>query len=97
MKRTITLLLTILTLNSLSQSINVQLDTTQTLQNSDAGSVAYADIDLDGDYDLLITGTAPSQVTNSTIYKNDGNGNFTALTQPVIVNVAGGAAEFGDG
>lgn len=96
MKRTITLLLTILTLNSFSQSINVQLDTTQTLQNSDAGSVAYADIDLDGDYDLLITGTAPSQVTNSTIYKNDGNGNFTALTQPVIVNVAGGAAEFGD-
>jgi len=95
MKRTITLLLTVLTLNSFSQSITVELDTTQTLQDSDAGSVAYADIDLDGDNDLLITGTGPTGVT-STLYENDGSGNFTAVSQPAIVNVYNGAAEFAD-
>lgn len=95
MKRTITLLLTVLTLNSFSQSITVKLDTTQTLQDSDAGSVAYADIDLDGDNDLLITGTGPTGVT-STLYENDGSGNFTAVSQPAIVNVYNGAAEFAD-
>lgn len=96
MKRTITLLLTILTLNSFSQSINVQLDTTQTLQDSDAGSVAYADVDLDGDNDLLITGFSSSQGVSTTLYENDGSGNFTAMSQPAIVNVYTGAAEFAD-
>ena len=96
MKRTITLLLTILTLNSFSQSINVQLDTTQTLQDSDAGSVAYADVDLDGDNDLLITGFSSSQGVSTTLYENDGSGNFTAMSQPAIVNVYAGAAEFAD-
>jgi hypothetical protein len=96
MKRTITLLLTILTLNSFSQSINVQLDTTQTLQDSDAGSVAYADVDLDGDNDLLIAGFSSSQGISTTLYENDGSGNFTAMSQPAIVNVYAGAAEFAD-
>ena len=95
MKRTITLLLMAFTMNSYSQSINVQLDTTQTLQNSDAGNVAYADIDNDGDNDLLITGNGPGGVT-STLYENDGNGNFTAMSQPAIVQVFRGASEFAD-
>lgn len=96
MKRTITLLLMVLTLNSLSQSINVQLDTTQTLQDSDVGSMAYADVDLDGDNDLLITGFSSSQGVSTTLYENDGSGNFTAMSQPAIVNVYAGAAEFAD-
>jgi hypothetical protein len=96
MKRTITILLTVFTLTSYSQSISIQLDTTQILQDSDAGSVAYADIDMDGDYDLLITGTSSAQGYTSTLYENDGNGNFTTISQSVILNVAGGAAEFGD-
>jgi len=75
-----------------SQSISVALDTTQTLQNSDAGSVASADIDLDGDYDLIVTGS-PGMTT---LYENDGNGNFTATLQPAIENVFSGAAEFAD-
>ena len=96
MKRTFTLLLTVLTLNSFSQSINVQLDTTQTLQDSDVGSVAYADIDQDGDNDLLITGFSSSQGVSTTLYENDGSGNFTAMAQPALVNVYTGAAEFAD-
>lgn len=96
MKRTFTLLLTILTLNSFSQSINVQLDTSQTLQDSDVGSVAYADIDQDGDNDLLITGFSSSQGVSTTLYENDGSGNFTAMAQAALVNVYVGAAEFAD-
>ena len=96
MKRTITILLTVFTLNSYSQSINVQLDTSQILQDSDAGSVDYADIDLDGDNDLLITGTAPTSAVLSTLYQNDGNGNFTAMSQPDIVNIYVSATEFAD-
>lgn len=96
MKRTFTLLLTILTLNSFSQSINVQLDTSQTLQDSDVGSVAYADIDQDGDNDLLITGFSSSQGVSTTLYENDGSGNFTAMAQAALVNVYAGAAEFAD-
>lgn len=96
MKRTITLLLTAFTLNSYSQSINVELDTTQVLQDSDVGSVAYADIDLDGDNDLLITGNGPTTGVTATLYENDGSGNFTATSQPNIVNVYAGAAKFAD-
>ena len=96
MKRTITLLMTVFALNGFSQSITVELDTNQTLQDSDAGSVAYADIDLDGDNDLLITGNGPTTGVTSTLYENDGSGNFTAVSQPAIVNVYIGAAEFAD-
>lgn len=74
------------------QSITVALDTTQALQNSDAGVVAAADIDLDGDQDLVITGSPGV----TTFYENDGSGNFTPLSQPAIVNVYAGAAEFAD-
>jgi hypothetical protein len=96
MKRTITLIVTVFAFNSYSQSINVQLDTTQTLQDADVGSVAHADIDMDGDYDLLITGNGPTTGISSTLYENDGNANFIAITQSVIVNVYDGAAEFAD-
>ena len=88
--------MTVFVLNGFSQSITVELDTNQTLQDSDAGSVAYADIDLDGDNDLLITGNGPTTGVTSTLYENDGSGNFTAVSQPAIVNVYNGAAEFAD-
>ena len=93
MKNIITVLILLLAINGYNQSIIVELDTTQTLQNSDAGAVACADIDLDGDIDLLITGTSP---VTSTLYENDGNGQFTAISQPAIVNVYTGASEFAD-
>jgi hypothetical protein len=96
MKRTITLLMTVFALNGFSQSIIVELDTTQAVQDSDVGSVAYVEINLDGDNDLLITGNGPTTVITSTLHENDGSGNFTAVSQPAIVNVYAGAAEFAD-
>jgi hypothetical protein len=97
MKRTIITLTTLfLTFSGFSQTINFVLDTTQILQNSDAGNVTATDVDLDGDMDLIITGTDPSTGVLTTLYKNDGLGNFTAIPQPAIVNVHAGAAKFAD-
>ncbi|MFM1874799.1 MAG: hypothetical protein RL266_536, partial [Bacteroidota bacterium] len=94
MKTTITILaVCLLAVSGFSQTINFERDTIQVLQNSDAGNVASADVDLDGDTDLLITGTSP---VTTTLYLNDGFGNFTSNSQPAIVNVYSGATEFAD-
>lgn len=92
LKSLLILLITLATSSVYSQSIQMERDTLQTLQDSDAGSVAAADIDQDGDQDLVITGSPGV----ATLYKNDGFGNFTAMTQPAIVNVYSGAAKFAD-
>jgi hypothetical protein len=92
MKKTFTMMTTFIALTVSSQSISFERDTTQTLQNADASSIAYADIDLDGDNDLLITGSPGV----TTLYQNDGNGNFTAMPQPDIVHVYDGAVKFVD-
>lgn len=87
-----TISLSLLVLIGNSQTIGFNRDSVQVLQNSDAGVVAFADIDDDGDHDLLITGSPGI----TTVYKNDGSGNFTAMSQPDIINVYVGAAAFSD-
>ncbi|MBC8310715.1 MAG: VCBS repeat-containing protein [Candidatus Marinimicrobia bacterium] len=65
----------------LAQSIDLQEDTTyNNLYDSRQGSCAMADIDNDGDFDLIITG-ADGQLSNrkTTLYTNDGEGNFTEV------------------
>ena len=56
MKNTLTLLMLLFALNSYSQSINFEEDTTANLFDSREGSCSMADIDKDGDLDLLVTG-----------------------------------------
>jgi hypothetical protein len=63
------------------------------LQDSDVGSIATADVDLDGDQDLFITGNPPIK---SSLYLNDGNGNFTESVQLAIIDVYSGYSEFAD-
>ncbi len=59
----------------------------------DLGSIAIADIDGDNDQDVLITGIDNSNMFNSKLYTNDGNGNFTGLQSlPVGGGVLGSAA-----
>ena len=70
-------------LATIAQSINLQEDTTvNNLYDSRQGSCAMADIDNDGDLDLIITG-ADAQLTNrkTTLYTNDGMGNFTEVIE----------------
>lgn len=63
-------------------------------QDADVGAMAFADIDNDGDQDLLITGKGGPIKTS--LYQNDGNGNFTELTGTPFLNVFGGTVEFED-
>lgn len=46
-----------------------------------AGSIDHSDIDNDGDQDVLITGIDPTiHASRTTLYENDGSGNFTIIT-----------------
>ena len=86
-------------LATIAQSINLQEDTTvNNLYDSRQGSCAMADIDNDGDLDLIITG-ADAQLTNrkTTLYTNDGMGNFTEVIGTGLSNWSeGGKIAFAD-
>ena len=84
---------------SIAQNINLQEDTTvNNLYDSRQGSCAMADIDNDGDLDLIITG-ANAQLADrkTTLYSNDGLGIFTEITDTGLSNdTEGGDIEFAD-
>ena len=69
-------------LTTIAQSIDLEEDTTTNLYDSRHGACAMADIDNDGDLDLIITGK-DGNLTNdrTTLYSNDGLGNFTEINQ----------------
>ncbi len=58
-------------------------------------SIAFADIDADGDKDVLITGKASSGRI-SKLYSNDGNGNFTLVTGTIFEGVDKSSIAFAD-
>lgn len=60
------------------------------------GSVAFADIDNDGDQDLLITGRSIPEQGITILYLNDGNGNFTQVTGTPFENVEYSSIAFAD-
>lgn len=85
----------IILLNSftIAQNINVSLSApTAPFQDADIGAMDFGDIDNDGDQDLIITGKGGPIAT--TLYLNDGTGNFTAATGTPFINVYGGTVEF---
>jgi len=88
-----------LSVSGFAQNINFQEDTTaNNLYDSRQGSCAIADIDNDGDLDLIITG-ADAGLANrkTTLYSNDGQGNFTEITDTGLSNnTEGGDIEFAD-
>ena len=59
-------------------------------------SVAFADIDGDNDQDVLITGQDNTLTSNTKIYSNDGNGNFTVIAGDPFVDVDDGGIAFLD-
>ena len=76
-----------------AQNIEMELlDPQPFLQGSDTGDMEFADLDGDGDMDLISTGsgnmsdgTTHSALT--TLYFNDGVGNFTAVNNHGIENI----------
>jgi len=75
-----------------AQTIN--LEETTIFQDADLGSLAFADIDQDGDQDLLISGKGGPVKTS--LHLNDGSGNFTEAMGTPLVNVYGGTVVFLD-
>jgi hypothetical protein len=72
----------------------VFVDTHAPFQDVNSAGAVWFDYDNDGDLDLVLTGAAPGDVPFSTIYRNDGNGQFTdihpALDQLMVSAVAVG-------
>ncbi|MGB6268835.1 MAG: VCBS repeat-containing protein, partial [Olleya sp.] len=78
-----------------AQTIDVSLFVPATpFQDADVGAMAFADIDNDGDQDLLISGKGGPIKT--TLYINDGIGNYTEATGTPFVNVYDGTVGFAD-
>lgn len=77
-----------------SQSINFQQDTAQTFQDADVGAMEFADVDNDGDKDVLITGKGGPILT--TLFLNDGSGNFSPSTSNTFQDVYDGDVIFFD-
>lgn len=94
MKKTILILGILATTTVYSQTINFQFDSTQAFQDADVGAMAFADVDNDGDKDLLISGKGGPIKT--ILYLNNGSGSFTSLSNPSLVNVFDGDLKFLD-
>ncbi|MEM6628383.1 MAG: T9SS type A sorting domain-containing protein [Bacteroidota bacterium] len=66
------------------------------LEGVEASAIAFADLDLDGDKDVLITGQTLASTPTSKLYTNDGTGNFSAVVQHPIIGVHFGSIAFAD-
>ncbi len=75
---------------------NFTLKSGTPLQGVFSSSIAFADIDGDNDQDLFITGDQGSSLGNgSTLYQNDGNANFKALSS-VFPGASNASVAFAD-
>lgn len=79
----------------LAQAIDLEPAASPPLfQDADVGAITLGDIDNDGDLDFLATGKGGPVLT--TLYTNDGSGNFTELIGDPFVDVFGGSVGFED-
>ena len=75
---------------------NYTLVPATTFTGVDYSSIAFSDMDGDGDADVLITGKNSSNITISEIYSNDGSGGFTLLNGTSLSGVEEGDIAFAD-
>jgi alpha-tubulin suppressor-like RCC1 family protein len=57
-------------------------------------AVAFADVDNDGDQDLLVSGLGSTYQPETKLYVNDGNGGFTEDTNTLFPDTVGGSIAF---
>ncbi|MEO1715243.1 MAG: VCBS repeat-containing protein, partial [Bacteroidota bacterium] len=60
------------------------------------GSSAFADVDGDGDQDIILTGSSNSGQITANLYINDGSGNFTLQAGSSFAGVGFGNVAFAD-
>lgn len=60
------------------------------------GSVAFADVDADGDLDVFICGETSANTEISKLYTNDGTGTFSEVTGTPFKGVKSGSIAFAD-
>jgi hypothetical protein len=96
MKKILILLLTALPIGLINAQISFdELDPGPTFVDARNGSIAEGDVDNDGDIDVVITGKDGNQL-KSTLYTNDGIGNFTMVSGTPFVSLQFGNSEFAD-
>ncbi|THF51094.1 T9SS type A sorting domain-containing protein [Flavobacterium supellecticarium] len=66
------------------------------LINVQYSSVAFADVNGDGNADLLLCGADGGYALRSSLYLNDGQGNFSLSDNPDLMVIREGAAAFAD-
>jgi gliding motility-associated-like protein len=80
---------------NLNAQISFVEDTSATFQPTN-GDAAFGDVDSDGDEDLLITGLTPGGIIVSSLYLNDGAGNFSLVTGTPFTPVYYSSVDFAD-
>lgn len=77
---------------------NFTLDSNATLAGASNSSIAFTDIEGDGDEDLLITGqnSGSPLLIISKLYANDGSGNFSLISGTTISPVQNSSVDFAD-
>ena len=71
-------------------------DTANSFVQAERGPVAFADVDGDGDQDLLIFSYGPNWESETKLYLNDGNGIFTEVLNTPFDGSFEGSIEFAD-
>ena len=73
------------------------VETATDITDVEYGAVDFADVDGDGDLDLVLTGQDGSTpVLNGSIFLNDGSGNFSIDTSNSLIQINKGTANFAD-
>lgn len=69
---------------------------TQPFPDVQESSVAFADVDNDGDQDVMVTGDVSGGADVAKIYENDGSGNFTEVAGTPFAGVSSSAIALAD-